>query len=284
MLIEKRCYGCKQTKSVTEYNKNSNHWSGYQSYCKQCKQQIDKEYKAHRASMITEKKCSCCQEVKPLEQFSIRTGAKDGRQGYCKECRNEIGLKYRAGKANPSIIKDEVELDNIPTDFSEYSKRCSFCQEVKSLDYFYKNKTSSDGYSSRCTLCYKHAYQLNREVANAQALKRHYEKKNKAVPDHVDTMAKNKVEYRSKSKYWETSEYKAQVKQRQDEKKARWRAVFDERRADIERLINAYEADPAESQNLIIEFHHVVRPNWKLNYGKRTELYERGARQGNYNC
>jgi ribosomal protein L39E len=183
-----------------------------------------------------------------------------------------------------SIIKDEVELDNIPTDFSEYSKRCSFCQEVKSLDYFYKNKTSSDGYSSRCTLCYKHSYQLHREVANAQALKRHYEKKNKAVPDHVDTMAKNKVEYRSKSKYWETSEYKAQIKQRQDEKKARWRTVFDERRADIEQLINAYEADPAESQNLIIEFHHVVRPNWKLNYGKRTELYERGARQGNYNC
>jgi len=284
MLIEKQCYGCKQTKSVTEYNKNPDHWSGYQSYCRQCKQQIDKKYKAHRASMITEKKCSCCQQVKLLEQFSIRSNAKDGRQGYCKECRNEIGLKYRAGKANPSIVKDEIELDNIPTDFSEYSKCCSNCKETKSLDYFYKNKTSSDGYSSRCTLCYKHAYQLNREVANAQALKRHYEKKNKAVPDHVDTMAKNKVEYRSKSKYWETSEYKAQVKQRQDEKKARWRTVFDERRADVERLINAYEANPAESLNLVIKFHHEVRPNWKLNYGKRTELYERGARQGNYNC
>lgn len=230
--------------------------------------------------MLTEKKCSCCGETKSTDNFATRTNGPDGYQAYCRACVKIISKKYRAGKANDKITISETEEDNIPTDFTSYTKMCSGCGQVKSLDYFYKNIKSSDGYSSRCSLCYKHQYKYNREAHNAKALKRYYEKQGKEVPEYVAKMAEEKINTRVNSSTFSKYDYEASVKQRQETKRAHWQAVFEERRPHIEQLMRDYETDPGDSVAIIERFHAEVRPTWKLNYGNETLRYENAVRNG----
>ena len=68
-------------------------------------------------------------------------------------------------------------LENIPTDFDTYSKQCSKCREIKSLDEFAGNKENADGYSGHCKGCYHIHYLTNKEIYNARALLRYYNNK-----------------------------------------------------------------------------------------------------------
>lgn len=228
--------------------------------------------------MLESKKCSCCGEIKSIDNFATRTGAPDGHQAYCRACVKIISKRYRAGKANDKITINEIEEDNIPTDFTSYTKKCSGCGEVKSLDYFYKNATSTDGYSSRCSLCYKHQYQYNREAHNAKALKNYYEKQGREVPEHIVKMAEEKINTRVNSSSFSKYEYHEKVNQRREANRAHWKAVFEERRPHIEQLMRDYEANPGDSVELVERFHAEVRPTWQLNYGNETLRYENAVK------
>ena len=231
--------------------------------------------------MLTEKKCSCCGEIKSIDNFAIRNGSSTGYQAYCRDCVKIISIKYRAGKADKRIVIDKVEEDNIPTDFSSYAKKCSGCSEVKSLDYFYKNASSPDGYSSRCSLCYKRQYEYNREEHNAKALKRYYEKQGKEVPTHIAKQAEGKINFRVNSSSFSKYEYHEKVNQRREADRAHWKQVFAERGDAVIQLLKDYEADPGDSVAIIDRFHAEVRPTWQLNYGDETLKYEKAVRNGN---
>lgn len=231
--------------------------------------------------MLTEKKCGCCGEIKSIDNFATRTGSSTGYQAYCRACVKIISKRYRMGKANPDTIMTEVEEDNIPTDFKSYAKKCSGCGEVKSLDYFYKNVSSSDGYSSRCSLCYKRQYEYNREAHNAKALKNYYEKQGREVPEHVIKQAEGKINTRVNSSSFSIYEHHEKTNQRREADRAHWKQVFAERGDAVIQLLRDYEADPGNSVELIDRFHAEIRPTWKLNYGNETLKYENAVRNGN---
>lgn len=176
---------------------------------------------------------------------------------------------------------NEIESNNIPTDFSTYTKTCAACGETKSLDYFYKNVKSTDGYSSRCALCYKKNYALNKHIHNAKALKNYYKKQGKPIPEHLNDLSKQAFKS-IKPKHYEYNreQLDADIQKRREEKRAHWRAVFAERMDDVLELMRQYEADPGNSVELIEQFHIKVVPKWKLNFGIETIKHHNAVLNG----
>ena len=64
----------------------------------------------------------------------------------------------------------------------EEIKKCSGCQEEKTLDQFYKNKRMNDGHSIYCVSCTKE-----------NSKKYHQRKKNRLKNDHSEEIVKNMV-------------------------------------------------------------------------------------------
>ena len=79
----KKCSQCKEEKDETEFFKDSNKKSGYQSRCKECKKPTIKKYNniiEDITKLEGDKKCSICKEDKPKQDFSKDKTSKDGLQ------------------------------------------------------------------------------------------------------------------------------------------------------------------------------------------------------------
>ncbi len=63
--------------------------------------------------------------------------------------------------------------------FKQGLKKCSKCNEVKTLVYFYKRTLSKDGYNGVCIKCIKKCRVLNKEIYQKHSKK--YYRKNKHV-------------------------------------------------------------------------------------------------------
>lgn len=74
--------------------------------------------------------------------FSKSISSADGYYNYCSECSKEKCKKQR--EKQKEKIKDIVE-----------SKICCICKVEKETECFYKNKSSKDGFKSKCIVCKK---------------------------------------------------------------------------------------------------------------------------------
>ena len=82
--------------------------------------------------------CSICGIDKEQTEFHKAHKTKRGFTFECKPCRKIIRKAY--------IDKDKKSPDS-------NDRKCNKCNEVKSLNEFYKDKSSSDGYGHYCKLC-----------------------------------------------------------------------------------------------------------------------------------
>lgn len=103
----KFCPNCKETKSINDFAKDSRHYDGLQTNCKECcnllrrtkwgekiRQYAKDYYNSHPKvrSFITvdEKKCSYCKEIKSSSEFGTDKRKTDGLQSQCRKCQNLI--------------------------------------------------------------------------------------------------------------------------------------------------------------------------------------------------
>jgi len=96
------------------------------------------DYKYYRDNLI----CIDCKCKKTIDDFHIKE-KKTGRiDTACKEC-----IAKRDGVKNFGLLTISKEL------FNKGFRKCSICKDVKELEKFSKNKTSSGGYSHNCYEC-----------------------------------------------------------------------------------------------------------------------------------
>nr|WP_154895189.1 hypothetical protein [Paenibacillus xylanexedens] len=93
-LDAKECTKCGEVKVVTEFRKNSQKKSGYESACKVCRgkkglraDKVQVEYLIVTGESIAHKRCTKCLHLLPLAKFSKGSGA-GNKQVKCKECQS----------------------------------------------------------------------------------------------------------------------------------------------------------------------------------------------------
>lgn len=91
------------------------------------------------------KKCNRCHKTQELTEFYHDRSRSDGISSKCKKCENECR------KARHEKLRNRIP-NELPT---ITSKRCSKCNEVKTVADFHVSIRNSDGYASHCKLCNK---------------------------------------------------------------------------------------------------------------------------------
>ncbi|MGI5256869.1 endonuclease VII domain-containing protein [Streptomyces angustmyceticus] len=109
-----------------------------------------------------EKKCTGCERRLPLPSFAADKNRRDGLQVRCRKCVADYGATYyrRRRKALGKTVREKVDVP-------PGHKLCRICGEIKSHSEWHRNRTASDGLSTRCKAC--RAVQ-----GRAGHLKRHY--------------------------------------------------------------------------------------------------------------
>jgi hypothetical protein len=71
------------------------------------------------------------------------------------------------------------------------SKLCNTCNEIKSIDYFHKNKSRHDGHASQCKTCKKntHNHYYKNNMINITEQRKLYPKNN------IDEIRERKKKY-----------------------------------------------------------------------------------------
>ena len=92
---------------------------------------------------MEEKKCSKCKEVKPIHDFHKARKRKDGLGSYCKLC----------GCRNSAVMRSKYHTRNVSIKTHTGDKKCIKCNEVKSVDNFFKDISCKDGLYSICKPC-----------------------------------------------------------------------------------------------------------------------------------
>lgn len=148
------------------------------------------------------KTCSRCGVEYPAttEYFQRSKAVKCGLKSHCKECAKEMNRESHAKYYEAN--KDKVKEKNLANYYRrnpkevllDGHKRCSVCDEVKSLDEFSKSSKAKDGYKGQCKECRRKEYLENREHYKGKSIKRYRENKQ-------EHKAKTK-EYREKNIEW----------------------------------------------------------------------------------
>ena len=95
------------------------------------------------------KRCGKCGETKPHSEFYKDKRARDGLMSYCKECAKAAARAWYETKY-PDKVKKTAERKALA---EQGQKPCSGCDEVKPVDEFGKNKSTSDGLQDYCRTC-----------------------------------------------------------------------------------------------------------------------------------
>jgi hypothetical protein len=209
---------------------------------------------------ILEKQCTSCNEVKPLTEYYPRYHRPNQLDTICKGCKIKRLKERKMGRPKRESKSPIIDTPN------GKARRCTSCDVVKTLKHFYPNKSAKEGYSTKCSECFRTTYRANQEEINRHALERYYKKIGKAIPERTNRYSTTIID--STPPVAQTFDI-----ERFNAKRAQWRAVFDERFDDIMRLLKTYDEDRPESRSIVLEFHANVRSKWKLKH-KTTEKYE----------
>lgn len=94
----------------------------------------------------------------PIEKFHKNKNNKDGRQRLCAEC---IGTGKYGDKRN------RRKRVTIPKFDITTHKWCNLCEKAKIFDFFFKDKSTADGYHSNCKAC-KGQQKRNQKINKAE--------------------------------------------------------------------------------------------------------------------
>src|SRR3989304_3612584 len=160
----KVCSACMVKRDISEFCKNSAYKDGRDCKCKICQQEsrdknkeklIQEHKKQQLENPIDKKVCSCCKQEKNIADFDKRKRNKDG---FCKKCK--ICWQENKKKNKERLLQEHLKYqEGNPID----KKVCSKCGEEKSVNEFWKKRTSKDGFSARCKSCIKETKTKNRE-------------------------------------------------------------------------------------------------------------------------
>ena len=150
--VAKKCAGCKETKLIKYFPKDTRSDDGIGVYCKACHSKNDRisetvEYvKAGKAArgkkaesktrievLPTEKRCIKCNQVKPVSEFYGQPGLKDGLSYQCQTCLREYNDRYQ--KALERQVEQEklrrrkLTIQSIPKE-----RKCNGCGKIEPND------------------------------------------------------------------------------------------------------------------------------------------------------
>lgn len=146
-MSRKKCNKCGEVKFVQEFYKNNKSIDGLGSQCKPCDKETRKKnyelMKLKDKPLKETKKCNVCKETKTRDNFHIANTSGDGLAKICIAC----SLKQQ---------KFHMEVNRNKTKYTDedFNITCSLCKQSKSKSNYYKNNTTTNGYSYRCKSCY----------------------------------------------------------------------------------------------------------------------------------
>lgn len=153
----KACRRCGTTKPISDFAANASKHDGLQTWCRQCKVEVQRESRKLPAApkQIPDfKKCSTCRGLKPNASFGRCTSGTDGLQVQCRECKAAAHKKNYV--PNPRVLKVRVPKPvKVKPVYPDGHKRCPKCAEVKPFEGFNKNKNCADGFSVWCKPCHR---------------------------------------------------------------------------------------------------------------------------------
>lgn len=115
----KKCYVCKQEKELVLFSFNKRNPDGYARECRECKNKIDREYRAKKREDNSSKEidysgtivCCVCKEDKPKTEFNKNRNTATGLTYECKPCQgNKSNNYYKENKEEQSIKQKEYYL------------------------------------------------------------------------------------------------------------------------------------------------------------------------------
>ena len=121
-LDQKQCTKCKETKPLSAFPYETNH---FRADCKDCRNRHDRERKRNRTPTpyptVKEKQCLACKEIKPANAFQRRTSNKDGLFRHCKECYDKSYRVY-------ALQRDfGISPEQYQALLTEQEGRCKIC-------------------------------------------------------------------------------------------------------------------------------------------------------------
>jgi hypothetical protein len=95
----KLCAKCKETKPISEFNKQASSKDGYRPHCREC-QKLDRKKSINKRLLfgyvqISEKTCTQCNQTKPIDQFMPEKTNSTGHTAWCIECLYALNDEYR---------------------------------------------------------------------------------------------------------------------------------------------------------------------------------------------
>jgi len=137
-----------EVKSFSEFSYSRTGFANRKSMCKNCmyehRREYMKNYKKKKLKTFVEvtsgvKTCTHCKVEKPVTEFRKLVTVKDGRQSWCIRCTQKQSHE-RDKRLNFPPRKEGV-------------KKCSRCEQVKSVREFSPHKYHRDGLASCCKKC-----------------------------------------------------------------------------------------------------------------------------------
>lgn len=169
----KRCTKCGEVKSLDKFSKCSRARDGYQFWCKDCYAEYGTKWKREwredgatpRRTYIAELhdrdflEREYVQRERSLEAIARQLGCS---RSTVRQALLKYGISLRPAKKIPRYQSNGID------------KKCSKCEEVKSVSEFHKDSTATDGLNNWCKLCahenYEQHYEVRRDVMLARAV------------------------------------------------------------------------------------------------------------------
>jgi len=98
--------------------------------------------------IIKKKRCPGCDQVLSIDHFSIHRCQKDGLRSHCKNCERQYIKNYTNKLRNRKNFKITIK-----------EKQCPYCDKIKPICEFRKQKSNKDGLSAYCKQCNSKRFQ-----------------------------------------------------------------------------------------------------------------------------
>jgi hypothetical protein len=128
-------------------------------------------------------RCPDCGDVKPLEAFPRSAARKNGRGLYCSPC---FAVRYRSYRERKAAA--ERRTIRVQRPVPEGMARCPDCQQLKPLEDFPRNRSTSTGRGNYCKPCHNVRGRENRIRHNGSTRDYHLKRRYGITSADVDAM------------------------------------------------------------------------------------------------
>lgn len=150
--VAKKCAGCKETKLVRYFSKDTRSDDGIGDYCKACHAKTDRisetieykpiekaarkrkpEPKKRIETLLTEKRCNKCNQTKPVSEFYAQPGLDDGLSYQCRTCLHEYNERYKKALER-QVEQEKLRRSKLPIQPVPKERKCNGCGKSEPND------------------------------------------------------------------------------------------------------------------------------------------------------